>query len=87
MTEGEVFQALRDAMWAAVLIAAPILVVALLVGLVIGLLQALTSVQEATLTFVPKLAAVIAVFLLTIGYMARICIDLFRNTVLPHISG
>jgi flagellar biosynthetic protein FliQ len=44
------FDTLRQGMWAAVIISAPVLGVALLVGLAIGLLQALTSVQEMTLT-------------------------------------
>ena len=52
----------------------------------IGLLQALTSIQEMTLTFVPKILAVVVVFFLTLGYMTRICLDFFNNTVLPMIS-
>ena len=86
MGEGEIFQALRDALWTAVMMALPVLSVALVVGFVIGLLQALTSIQEMTLTFLPKVAAVVIVFLLSMGFMTRLCLDLFETTVLPFIS-
>ena len=55
-------------------------------GLAIGLLQALTSVQELTLTFVPKLIAILIVFFLTSGYMTQILLDLFQNQVLAVAS-
>jgi flagellar biosynthetic protein FliQ len=61
--------------------------VSLVLGFVIGLVQALTSVQEMTLTFVPKIIAVVSVFFLTIGYMTRVCLDLFNNFILPMIAG
>ena len=47
----------RQALWMTVLISAPLLGVALFVGLAIGILQAATSINEATLSFIPKLAA------------------------------
>ena len=68
------------------MMAMPILAVTLVVGFTIGLLQALTSIQEVTLTFIPKILAVIIVFFLSLGYMTRICVDLFNNSVLPLIS-
>ena len=51
----------RDGIWVMILVAAPIMTVGLVVGIVIALFQALTQVQEVTLTFVPKILAVIAV--------------------------
>lgn len=87
MTELAIFEALRAALWAAVMMSLPILAVSLVLGFVIGLVQALTSIQEMTLTFVPKIAAVVAVLLFSLGYMTRICLDLFNNTILPMISG
>ncbi|WP_204350090.1 flagellar biosynthetic protein FliQ, partial [Serratia marcescens] len=48
----------REAMWVLALAATPILVPALLAGLVLGMVQAATSIQEQTLTFVPKLIVV-----------------------------
>lgn len=87
MGESEIFEVLRAALWAGVLMGLPILGVSLVLGFVIGLVQALTSVQEMTLTFVPKIVAVVAVFFLTIGYMTRVALDLFNNFILPMISG
>jgi flagellar biosynthetic protein FliQ len=78
---------LRAALWAAVLMGAPILAVTLVLGFVIGLMQALTSIQEMTLTFIPKIVAVVVVFFLTLGYMTKVCLDLFFNSVLPIIAG
>ena len=48
----------REAMWVAALACAPILIPALLAGLILGMIQAATSIQEQTLTFVPKLIVV-----------------------------
>jgi flagellar biosynthetic protein FliQ len=87
MGEAEIFEALRASLWAAVLMAAPILLVTLVLGFVIGLFQALTSIQEMTLTFIPKIIAVVVVFFLTLGYMTRVCLDLFENTVIPMVLG
>ncbi|MEL7109166.1 MAG: flagellar biosynthetic protein FliQ [Pseudomonadota bacterium] len=87
MGESEIFEVLRAALWAGVLMGLPILGVSLVLGFVIGLVQALTSVQEMTLTFVPKIVAVVGVFFLTIGYMTRVALDLFNNFILPMISG
>jgi len=50
------------------------------------LLQALTSIQEMTLTFVPKIFAVVVVLFLTLGYMTSIALDLFNNTILPIVA-
>ncbi|MEL6826495.1 MAG: flagellar biosynthetic protein FliQ [Pseudomonadota bacterium] len=87
MGESEIFEVLRASLWAGVMMGLPILGVSLVLGFVIGLVQALTSVQEMTLTFVPKIVAVVAVFFLTIGYMTRVALDLFNNFILPMISG
>lgn len=86
MSEAEIFEMLRASLWAAVLMGMPILAVTLVLGFLIGLAQALTSVQEMTLTFIPKVLAVVIVFFLTLGYMTRICLDLFNNSVLPMVA-
>ena len=87
MTERAIFESLRGAFWTATLMAMPILGVTLILGFAIGLLQALTSIQEMTLTFVPKIMAVVIVFFLTLGYMTQLCLDFFNNSVLPIIAG
>lgn len=86
MSEAEIFEVLRAHIWGAAMMALPILITTLVLGFVIGLLQALTSIQEMTLTFIPKIFAVIVVFFMTLGYMTRIALDLFNNYVLPLIS-
>jgi flagellar biosynthetic protein FliQ len=87
MTEAMLYDAMRAGLWTAVQISTPLLFVALVTGLMIGLLQALTSVQEATLTFVPKMAAMVAIFWLTMGFMTTRLAEFFRSTVVPAIAG
>ena len=87
MTEGQLLDLTRDAMLGAALMALPLLAAALITGLVIGLLQALTSVQEMTLTFVPKLAVMLVVFWASLGMMAGVVVRLFDTRVLPLIAG
>lgn len=81
------YDTLRQGLWIAVAISTPILVVALVTGLVIGLFQALTSVQEMTLTFVPKLAAILAVFWASMGFMTESLTSFFQGQLVPLIAG
>ncbi|MCF8484303.1 MAG: flagellar biosynthesis protein FliQ [Rhodobacteraceae bacterium] len=68
---------LRLAFWNIVLVAGPVLGVALVIGLVIGVLQAATSINEATLSFVPKLGVVMLTMALSAGYMLSTMSDYF----------
>lgn len=86
MSELEILSILREFLWAAALISMPLLVAALLAGVIVGLLQALTSIQEMTLTFVPKLAIMLIVFFASSGFMARVMLSLFDERVLPVIA-
>jgi flagellar biosynthetic protein FliQ len=70
MTGPDVLDIARDAIWVTVTIAAPTMVVGLAVGLVIALFQALTQIQEMTLTFVPKILAIFLTLLLTLPFMS-----------------
>jgi flagellar biosynthetic protein FliQ len=69
MTELDVIQVVRDGIWVAVKVGGPMLGAALGVGLIVALFQALTQINEATLTFVPKVLAVAAVAVLTAPFM------------------
>jgi flagellar biosynthetic protein FliQ len=60
---------LRMAFWQILIISGPLLTVALAIGLAIGILQAATSIQEMTLTFVPKLILVVVAFGLLANFM------------------
>lgn len=87
MTEGHLFDALRQALWIAVVISAPMLVVALIAGVTIGLFQALTSVQEMTLTFVPKVGAMMVVFWVSMSFMTTTLVAFFQDQLVPMIAG
>lgn len=69
MSDVQVIEIGVQAMWLAVKLAGPVLLVALTIGLFVGLLQAVTQVQEVTLTFVPKFIGVVAVFVLAGNWM------------------
>lgn len=81
------FDTLREGLWIGVTISIPILAVALIVGLVVGLFQALTSIQEMTLTFVPKLAVIMAVFWVSMSFMTETLVSFFTHTIIPLIIG
>jgi flagellar biosynthetic protein FliQ len=74
--------ALADRMlWTAALAAVPVLVANLAVGLVVGIIQAATSVNEQTLTFVPKLAVTVLVLVLLGGAMLGLAADFLRDVM------
>ncbi|MEL7164911.1 MAG: flagellar biosynthetic protein FliQ [Pseudomonadota bacterium] len=81
------YDTLRAGLWIAVMVSVPILTVALLAGVSIGLVQALTSIQEMTLTFVPKLAAIVGVFWLSMGFMTETLVSYFQDHLVPLIIG
>ena len=87
MDENLIFDLVRQALWIAVRMAAPLLIVALVVGVVIGLFQALTSVQEMTLTFVPKVAVMLVVFWVSMSFMTATLASFFGDQILPQIAG
>lgn len=87
LSEGLFYDIVRQALWVAVITSVPILAVALVSGLVVGLFQALTSVQEMTLTFVPKLIAIVVVFWVSMGFMTQTLVTFFTSTLIPLIAG
>ncbi|TCL01450.1 flagellar biosynthetic protein FliQ [Shimia isoporae] len=87
LTEALFFDTLRQGLWVAVIISTPILGVALVSGVTVGLFQALTSIQEMTLTFVPKLLAIVLVFWVSMGFMAQTLVSFFQNQIIPMIIG
>lgn len=87
MTEAAFYDILRQGLQIGVKISAPMLMMALVTGVVIGLFQALTSIQEMTLTFVPKLAAMLAVFWISMGFMTSALTGFFTGQIIPLIIG
>ncbi|HTV32187.1 MAG TPA: flagellar biosynthetic protein FliQ [Methylocella sp.] len=69
MNEADALDLARAAIWMAIVGAGPAVGVAMVVGVIIALLQALTQVQEMTLTFVPKFFAVLVVIYLTASFV------------------
>lgn len=69
ITEGQIMDISRDAIYTIILTSAPLLLVSLIVGLVVSIFQTVTSIQEQTLTFVPKILAVFAALLLVGAWM------------------
>ena len=87
LSEGVFYDTLRQGLWISVLVSMPILTVALVAGLAVGLFQALTSIQEMTLTFVPKLAAIVIVFWVSMCFMTQILVAFFQGNVIRLIAG
>lgn len=87
LSEGFIFDMLRQALSIAVVISAPVLLAALFSGVSVGLFQALTSIQEMTLTFVPKLTAILIVFWMSMNFMTRTLTDFFQSNIIPSIAG
>lgn len=87
MTGADILDVTRDALFTMLMVAGPLLLVALVVGFGVGLLQALTQIQEATLTFVPKLIAMALVLLLTAPLMGRLMGGLMERLAQRIISG
>jgi flagellar biosynthetic protein FliQ len=87
VTETDILDLLREALGSAALMALPLLLAALFTGLLIGLLQALTSIQEMTLTFVPKIGVMLLVFWASAGMMVGLVVKLFESRVLALIAG
>lgn len=86
MGEAEVLDQLRGGLWVAFIVATPPLAAALVVGTVIGLFQALTSIQEMTLTFVPKLGAIFVVVWMSLGFMSQTMVTLYQDQIIANIS-
>ena len=69
----------REAIEVALMVGGPMLAVGLVVGVVVSLLQALTQVQEMTLTFVPKILSISLVLVALMPWMAQLMIDYTTN--------
>jgi flagellar biosynthetic protein FliQ len=64
MSQGNVLDMMRNAIYQIIINSAPMLIVSLVIGLVVSIFQTVTSIQEQTLTFVPKLLAIFIVLIL-----------------------
>lgn len=65
----------REAIWIIIKVSSPMLIVSMIVGLVISIFQTITSIQEQTLTFVPKLLAIFIILLITGSWILKTTSD------------
>ncbi|HQF53939.1 MAG TPA: flagellar biosynthesis protein FliQ [Fibrobacteria bacterium] len=81
MSENDIVALVRETLWVALLLCAPVLLVTLVVGLILSVLQAATSISEATLTFLPKLVAGGAATLFAFPWMIHLFRDYFTHMI------
>ena len=79
MTAGEVSQIIAEGLWLIMKVAAPMLLTSLVVGLVVSIFQTATSIQEQTLTFVPKVLSIFLALMLLGNWMATEITDFIHN--------
>src|SRR3546814_19026771 len=79
MTAVEVTDIMREAIWTLLKVAGPPMIVSLVIGLLISLFQALTQLQEPTLTFVPKIVAIFGTLVATMPFMITTMIGLMQH--------
>ncbi len=87
MSLGMAMQIMRDGILETMVVAGPILLVALAVGLVIAILQATTSIQEQTLSFVPKIAAILIALLVFGGFLLNSLVEYTKRlfAMIPNL--
>ncbi|AZV20317.1 MULTISPECIES: flagellar biosynthesis protein FliQ [Mesorhizobium] len=85
MNEADALDIVQYAVWTVLVASAPVVLVAMAVGIGIALIQALTQVQEITLTFVPKIVAIMLVVALT-GPFIGSQISAFTNVIFERIQ-
>jgi flagellar biosynthetic protein FliQ len=88
VSAGLAMDLIRRAIEVALLVSAPLLVTALVVGIVVSLIQAVTQIQEQTLTFIPKLLLIALVFVITLPWMMGTLIDYLTGVLrsLPTLA-
>lgn len=85
ITQDAVLDIARDAIFNIIIVSAPLLLVSLIVGLIISIFQTVTSIQEQTLTFVPKILAVFITMMLVGSWMMNTMIE-FVNDLWSNFS-
>jgi flagellar biosynthetic protein FliQ len=79
LSEGVILDIAREAFTTIILTAAPALLVSLVIGLIVSIFQTVTSIQEQTLTFVPKIISVFLTLMLMGGWMLNKMVTLMEN--------
>lgn len=79
MTEATILDVASEMIWTIIKCSAPLLLISLIVGLIISIFQTVTSIQEQTLTFVPKLLAIFLALLLTGEWIMNNCVEFLQT--------
>lgn len=89
MTPQTVMEIARQAIITALMVAGPLLAVALVVGLIVSIFQAATQINEATLSFIPRLVAMFTTLIVAGPWMLQVLIDFIRRTIesIPTLIG
>jgi flagellar biosynthetic protein FliQ len=85
VNETAVIDLVREGIWVGGLIAGPTLIVVLIVGVIVGIFQAATSINEMTLSFLPKLVAVTILVMLIGAWQLQLLID-FTRRILERVA-
>ena len=85
MTPNEAVQVGRDLLYTGVILVAPVVCASLIVGLLISIFQTVTSIQEQTLTFAPRIIAVALTIVVTLPWTLRVLVS-FAQRMLWHLS-
>lgn len=85
MNEADALDIMQAAVWAVLIASGPAVMVAMFVGVVIAFIQALTQIQEMTLTFVPKIVAIMVTLGVTAPFIGA-QINLFANLVFSRVQ-
>ena len=85
MTQGEVLDIARDALWVLIQTSGPLMIIALVVGLAVAIVQALTQIQEMTLVFVPKITAIFVALILMLPFIGAV-LGGFMNRIMDRIA-
>lgn len=89
MNSDAVLSLSQNALQIAIMVSAPLLLTALAIGLVVSILQAATQINEATLSFIPKLLGVFAATVVAGPWMISVLVDYMQRlfTSIPHVIG
>ena len=79
ITQEAVLDIAREAIYTTIITSAPLLLVSLIVGLIVSIFQTVTSIQEQTLTFVPKIIAVFLTLMLLAGWLGNTLTDFMND--------
>lgn len=89
MSNAQIVDLARNAIFLALLVSAPMLLTALGIGLVVSILQSVTQIQEQTLAFLPKLVGVSAIFLVALPWMLQLLVNYTSGVLrsMPTLAG